>query len=513
MNDTAAGRTLSDYFRVVRRRWIYPATIIPGVLLLAVFLAYVLPATYRSTGVIMIEASTISDRVLPSTVDELKADPKDNTGAYVDQQLDLVRRRVTSVSALKELVATVDPYPEEKDLSPEQKAELIAQNTAIERVDPITLKPAVQSMAFAVEYDNPDPLMAQKIGSRLVHLFVTYNQRTRAEQAAQTYNFLVQQSHEIEVSMRDMEKKLAQFKEKFGDALPDAQVRNLTGIDRVQRDLDSFEEQIRTEEAKEGPLALQLAQTSPSLMAAVSDWRTQLATLRSQLADAEQKYTPEHPDVKRLKRAIADLAAMGAAGNDVSINKPDNPEYLLVQSQLSAVRNNLAALRSRAAKARYDLSHYETQVGLAPGIEEKYTGLTRDYQTATAQYEDVQTKIKAAALAKQLENEARGERFTMIRPADLPTSPEFPNRLGLILIGLVLGGAISLAAAAVVEASDPSVRGTDDLQDIMETTPVGNVPLIHNSQDLRRRRIQFGSMAAAFAVAAAIVGITILSAT
>ena len=448
--NTISGRTFADYFRIVRRRWVYPATILPAVLLVAIFVAFVLPTLYRSFGVIMIESSSISGRVVPSTVDDFKGDGRDTKGAtaYVDQQLDVVRRRVTSIEELKKVVAEVDPYPDEPDLSIADKAELIADNTSMERVDPIKLEPLLDSLAFSVSYDNPNPQLAQKVAAKLVDRFVTYNQRTRAEQAVQAYQFLLQQARASEGSMRDMERKLAQFKGKYGAALPDAQARNLANVDRVQRDLDSFNSEIRAAQERESTLALQLSQTSPSLVAAVGDYRTEIARLKSELAEAEQKYTPQHPDVKRLRRAVADLAGMRATGDSFSNTKPDNPEYLMIRAQLSSVRSDLAALRSRAAKARSEQAHYDEQITLAPSVERDYIELTRAYQSETARYQDLQTRMKGAALAQNLEGEARGERFTLIRPAYTPSRPQSPNRLGIILIGFVLGLALAFGTVA-----------------------------------------------------------------
>jgi len=53
-----------------------------------------------------------------------------------------------------------------------------------------------------------------------------------------------------------------------------------------------------------------------------------------------------------------------------------------------------------------------------------------------------------ATLAQKLEGESRGERFTLIRGSNEPDEPVFPNRLGMILIGLVLGGGIALGRCA-----------------------------------------------------------------
>ena len=49
-----------------------------------------------------------------------------------------------------------------------------------------------------------------------------------------------------------------------------------------------------------------------------------------------------------------------------------------------------------------------------------------------------------------------------------PSKPYFPNRLGIILLGAVLGCGIAFGIAAAVDASDPTLRGNADLQAIMQ---------------------------------------------
>ena len=347
------------------------------------------------------------------------------------------------------------------------------------------------------------------MADQLLQLYLTYTQRTRAEQAAAALHFLEAQATQLEESMRGMEQRLEQFKAKYGSALPDAEGRNLAGTDRAQRDLESFESQIRIAQQRESELQLQLTEVSPSLTAAVGDWRTELAKLRGELALAEQKYTSEHPDVKRLRRAIADLAAQGAASSTSGAEAPDNPEYLRIKSQLDSTRRELDALHASASRARSDLTQYEQNLAMAPGVERQYAQISRDYGIAQSRYADLQNKIKEAALAQTLESEARGERLTLLRAPSAPTTPASPNRLGIILLGFVLSAGIAFLVAVLKDTADPTVRSTDDLEAIMGSAPVGHVPVILNRLDLRHRRLRWGLVSVAYLVAAIVVGATV----
>jgi uncharacterized protein involved in exopolysaccharide biosynthesis len=411
---------------------------------------------------------------------------------------------------LLDLIKEIDPYPELKDATIGTKASLVAGDTSFEPVDPITFKPMVNSTSFSIYYLNGDAGRAAAVNKKLAELFLTFNQRARAEQAAEAYGFLQAQSRELVSSMEAMERKLAQFKTTYGDALPDAQNRNLMGVDRSQRDLAEIERDVRDAESEESLLELQIKEVSPSLTAAVGDWRTELARLRAELAIAEQKYTPEHPDVRRLRRAIADLAAQGSASQAATSLRPDNPEYLRVDSQLKAKRRELAALRSNAARLRSELYGYERNLSTAPNVEREYLQLSREYESAQSRYQDLQQKMKQAALTQNLESEARGERFMLIRPASVPAKPFSPNRLGIILIGLVLGLGLAVLLSVLRDASDPTVRGSDDLEDVFNTAPIAAVPVILNQYDFKRRKIVWGFVSAAYAAAAALVTVTVL---
>ncbi len=145
-------------------------------------------------------------------------------------------------------------------------------------------------------------------------------------------------------------------------------------------------------------------------------------------------------------------------------------------------------------------------------MEREYVQLAREHDNSHNSYIDLQNKMKNAALAQTLETEARGERFTLLRAAVPPNKAYFPNRLGIILLGLVLGCGIAFGIAAAVDASDPTLRGNSDLQMIMQTSALGSVPYLMNPKDMRRQKLVWGSALAGFTVAAVLVAATVLTA-
>lgn len=496
-----SNRPLGEQFQALQRRSIYPAIAIPAIMLLAVYLAFAIEPRYRATGTIMLEQTTIPDDLIRTTV-----------ATYADQQIEIVRRRVLTNSTLKELVREVDPYPDRPDLTADDKADLISENTEIERVDPVTLKTLDESTAFSIHYHNPDPQRARDVADELVDMFLTYNQRTRTERASETFEFLNVRSRELGESIREMEQRLAKFKGQYGDALPEAQGRNLASLDQTQRDLDGVMRQLRMAQEQESILQLQLRQISPSMSAPVGDWRMELAKLKAELAAAEQRYTEDHPDVRRLRRAIADLAAAGSSTESAATGSPDNPDYLRVKSQLDATQREIAALSASASRARGQIARYSGQIRMAPNVEREYAQLSREYAIGQDQFRDIQEKLRDASIARALESQQRGERFALIRSPSVPGSPHSPNRLGIILLGLVLSIGISAGLVAFVESADPTVRGSRDVRALTSLPLISAVPIMRTSRDQRVRTLAWTSASIAVLVAAALVAYTVISA-
>ncbi|MEP7314579.1 MAG: hypothetical protein ABI859_18495, partial [Pseudomonadota bacterium] len=383
-------QSMGEYAAVLRRRWPYLVVICPSAILIAVFLAFALPTIYQSAATILLEPSSIPAEFVKTTV-----------VSYADQQIELVRRRVMTADSLQAVVAEVDPYPGQPETSARDKAAAIIANTRIQKVDPITMEPMVVSAAFSIYYSNPDPQIAAAVTGHIADLFLNYNRTSRIAQAKQAYDFLRQQSDEMNAQIRALEQQISDFKVRHGDALPESRERNESSLDRVQRDLDGLNAEVRVVSQQESLLKLQLSQTSPTLVATGKDAYTQLGLLRSELAAANQKYTPDHPDVKRLTRAIAALAAQANLGTTAPV-RPDNPDYLRIASELGAVQQNLAALQSNAARARAQINDYDRRLGQAPTVERDFAQLTRDHDIARQQFGEVQSKLRTAEAAQAL---------------------------------------------------------------------------------------------------------------
>jgi uncharacterized protein involved in exopolysaccharide biosynthesis len=500
LNESNPG--LAEYVTLFRRRRVWILTIVPAALLIAMYLAYAIPSLYQSTSTIILEQSSIPQELVKTTV-----------ASYANQQIDIISGRVLSVESLRELVSAYNPYPNEPNLTLDQRAAKVLANTSVQRVDPVTLEPRLESSALSIHYQNPSPRRAAEVARRLGDLFLTYQQRERTMSAKSTAKLLAERAADITAQLGKLDDEYAQLRIRHGDALPDAKDRNEAGRDRAERELDELQSRLRTAQEKESLLSIQLNGISPNLMSNSKGDLTDLATVRAQLADAEQRYTPDHPDVKRLRRALASLVAEQNARGDGGGIKADNPEYRRVASQLDSARKEVNALQSGVSRSLAQQAQYAAYLRSSPEIEREYNDLQRRRQGLQTQYQEIQDKLHSAQMGQVMESERQGERFSLIGEPVIASSPSYPNRLGLIALGLVLGCVIAAIAVAVAESSDVTVRGSRDLAGLGQVNLLGGVPEILRSQDIRRKRLVWGSVALVYLVAAFLVAFTMAEAT
>ena len=487
-----------SYRALLRRRSAWIITIVPAALLLAVYIAYSLPAQYRSTATIIYERAAISGDLIRNTVNS--AD---------DQQIEIIQGRALTVGSLKDVVAEIDPYPNEAGMSDEAKAQRIIQDTSLERVDPVTFLPLEKSPAFSLHYQNPDPRIASEVATRLASLFLTYHQRVRVEAASAGARVLEGRARSLEKELQDLDVQFARLRSQHGGMLPNDPGRAEEARYRATQDLDNLERDLRSAREKESLLQVQLSATSPNLLAANGNL-TDLATVRAQLADAEQRYTPDHPDVKRLRRALETLLAQGA-GN-AGATTANNPEYLRLSRQLSAAQSEVSALQVSVARARARVSQYDAELTPSTELARQVADLDRRRSSLQSEYQDVQGKLKAAQLGQQVETteSAFNERFSMIRAPYETSRPYKPNGIGILMLGLVLGGALAAIAVAIAESTDATVRGTRDLANFHEIPLLGSVHELLLPEEIRRRRLVWGSVSAIYLLAAVFVGLTVV---
>ena len=285
----------------------------------------------------------------------------------------------------------------------------------------------------------------------------------------------------VEEQMAEIDKQIAAFKQKNVNTLPELSQYNLQTIDRLERDIDQLNDQLKTLREKENYLQSQLA--SVPIDSSNPD-KDRLRELRVKLVNLESRFTDEYPDVKKTKAEIADLEKkLKTTGQNPIDNKPDNPAYVTLSAQLASTRSEIESVRRQIGAAQAQRSDYQRRIATSPRVEEGYRVLMTQRNNLQVKYDDLTKKYMESKTASGLEKGQMGERFTLIDAARLPEKPVFPNIPAILLIGLVLGIGAGVGSAALKEFSDQSVRTAGALSSALGLPVLAVIPDIVTTED------------------------------
>jgi polysaccharide biosynthesis transport protein len=549
-------------------------------LVAAAALALVLPPKYRSAGTVLIEQQEMPQELVRSTVT-----------SYADERVQVISKRVMTTETLLNIIRRYDLYPREraKDtreaLLTRMRKDIGLKMISADVIDPRSGRPTSATIAFEVSYTSRSADLAAKVANELTTLYLNENLNNRTQLARDATTFLEGEADRINHQIADLEVKLASFKDKNLQKLPELTQLNMTLLDRTDEQLreaqnrrDSLEQQrvyleaqlaqlkpnstvfsdtgerivssadrlkmarsqldsaramyapdhpdvVRLEREVEGlqkEVTSEAGKSAPSdaPSSELNDLRRRLENTRSALADAEQRYSPEHPDVIRLERQVTDLEAQlaaepprapvvsGSTPNSLPV-EADNPAFVQIQAQLSATRNDLAALAGEMDKLHAQADSYQRNISLSPQVEREYRELTRDYENARLKYAEIRSKQVEAKTAQDLEADRKGERFTLIDPPLPPEEPISPNRPLIFIAGFVLSIGLAVGLLWYLETMDATVRGRRDLFDLTGIPPLALVPHIGTLAEERaaKRRVWLtaGTSAATFCVAVVLI--------
>lgn len=135
-------------------------------------------------------------------------------------------------------------------------------------------------------------------------------------------------------------------------------------------------------------------------------------------------------------------------------------------------------LKKDEADLRQTISNVERRLESVPEREQEFGRLTRDYQAAKDLYDSLLKRYDEAQLGENLETDRHGEQFRLLEDALPPSAPVAPNRLRLMIVGLIFALAAGVGAVLAAEQLDPSFHGAEELREFTSVPVLASIPKI-----------------------------------
>jgi uncharacterized protein involved in exopolysaccharide biosynthesis len=512
----------------------YTFLIVSGIVgLFAVAAAIVWPPTYRTGATILIEQQEIPQELVRSAIT-----------SFADQRVQVISQRVMTTQNLISLIERYNLYPEIRETKPREvllqkmRGDISLKMISADVIDPRSGRPTQATIAFTISYQNRSPELTLKVANELTTLYLNENLTSRTQMAEQTTAFFAEETAKQQERIVEMDRKLAEYKQKHQDSLPELSQLNIQVSDRTELELRDAEYRIAAIDSQQVLLRAQLAQLNPTsqvfsdtgqrvmgvddrlkalrsqlasykaryapghpdivntereIAGLENDIARQLAEAQAQLSRSHEKYADDHPDVVRLTHLVAELqkelaAVPSAASAAISRDHADNPIYIQVKGQLDSLSVERQSAETKRDMLRAKLDEYERRMAQAPAVERDYRELARELESAQLKYQQIRAKQGDVQVSENLETERKGERFTMIEPPLPPEKPVAPNRFLILAAGFVLSVGLGLGAAFLREQLDPSIRGFGDVRSLLSVAPLAMIPPILTVKERRAHR-------------------------
>ena len=474
-----------DYWNMVlRKKWLALGLFVSSIAIAGI-LCVVLPKTYRSSALILVEDQKIPENYVQGIV-----------GANVEERLTMIQQQVMSRTILSQVIEEFKLYQDDiRSQGMETVVERIRKDVKVGTVG--TFSGGRHSVeAFNISFSHENPMLAMKVTAKLASQFIEQNLKVREQLVEGASRFIEQELNLAKVRLESQEQAISEFKSKYMGELPGQMEANLRSLDRLQSDRTAISEAIHRLNDRLGMVEKAMKEyeatgaTNPGLpiLQGKGDlMAVRLKELERNLAMLSAEYKENYPDIIITKQEIENVKlqlageAKGGEATEESKKTPVDPYLRELSKQRDEVKMDIATLRQRELRLTGQMKETEGRVERTPTREQELMILLRDYTNLQENYRTLLDKRLNARVAENLEKRQQGEQFRIVDPANVPGKPDKPDIMRIMLMGLAIGCGLAIGAPIALEQMQPAFRKSEDVEALLGLPILASIPLFQTA--------------------------------
>lgn len=339
-----------------------------------------------------------------------------------------------------------------------------------------------RSNIYNISYNNQDPNIARNVVQETLNLLIEGSLGKNRVQSDSAYQFLQQQIDEYEQRLTEAEMRVADFKRKYSDILPEtgsyySRLKTAeSNLATTRRTMVEIKEQITSLRKN-----VKLMQSAGSNEGARIPTRfdSRIEALENKLDELKLRFTDEHPDVIETNNLLDRLIALREKEVESYIASIENASSMSADNPLSIdigqLESQLALLQVRESDYESQIAELQAKIDFVPQLELEQKALNRDYGIIKSKYEQLLQRQDSAELGKKADISDDDLKFRVISPPILPRQPSGPNRVLLYTVTLVIGFAGGLGLAFIVSQFSPVLMRAEQLSALVSLPIYGTV--------------------------------------
>lgn len=337
----------------------------------------------------------------------------------------------------------------------------------------LSVAPVRGSRLVTISFNSPDPQLAAQIANAFAENFIQASLERKFESSSYVRQFLEQQIAQTKAKLEETERTLVEY-------ASGQQIINIT------------------EPGAEGGGGQSLAANNlVSINSALADARAARVAAEEKWRQARTSPLMSIPDVlqntsiQRLSEQRSQLDA--EYQQKLAIYQPDYPEMIQLRSRIDELEGQINALATsirNSIRAQFEIaSNQETSLqaqvtGLTGDVLDlrdrsiQYNILQRELDTSRTLYDGLLQRYKEVGVTGGVTT----NNISVIDMAMTPGAPSKPDMTINLLMALLLGIGLGVAAALVIEMLDESIATPDDVERKLGLSVLGVVPLLHKGE-------------------------------
>ncbi len=479
----------NEYFNLLKRRKALIFKVLCSVMFLAIVFLMLQPSKYTAATQLQVNVGSSNVIDIQSITSGLSSD-----ASAIASELDIIQSRhlmgrvIDQLNLLDDLefsqksnlFNTVTNYfigffysniNNAKDIA--EKYKTLAINNVLKGLK-VTQKP--RSYTIYIYYTSKSAKKSARIANAIADEYLMNQLNVKFDKTKRANDWLNQKTSELQKKVRESELLVQEFAKEHGliksqgSTINDQQLSQLNSQLILAR-AESSQAQAKFENSKDN-----VGATSDILNSRlIQDLRAQEAQVLRKRSDLNSKYGKRHPEMINVENELASL----------------REKIQLEEGKITSNLRNEADIAKNKEKSLEDsLKGLEEKSGVSNYDQVQLSELERQKNINLALYEAFLARFKETSQSQTFQQaDAR-----IISTAEIPLNKSYQKTPLILFIALIMGTALGVIIAVVIERLDNSFRSTEQLEKETVFAAIGMTPeLTDHKGDIINYILQDGS--------------------
>jgi len=413
------------YLTLLKKNKLLFAVAALAVMTVITIASYLLPKQYEAKSTVFIEKSVIGDLVKGLAITPT-----------VEDKIKVLSYAINSRTLIMKVI-------DELDLNTKKSGDAYIESLIVGLQKKTVVRIRDKEGLFIISFKDSNPKLARDYVNTLVRRYIEENMSSKREDSYGATKFISEQLSTFKDKLTKAEQDVSAFKQREGAVASMDTTSLLKEMNDAQQRLDD-------NKIKQSQLEASLATMSKS----GSD-NSKLTVLQNKLEELQRQYTDSYPEIIKTKDEIVAIESQSKKGRKSTT--VESPEYARTASELKALRQSESNLHGVIARNR-SLLHS------VPAAKATLESLEREMNTQKILYDQFVARQGQSEVSKQMEVQDKSTNFRIVDPAVLPVQPISPDRVRIIIMGIVAGVAAGFGLVLLKDHMNPAIKNADMLK-------------------------------------------------